>query len=158
VRVEVTRGRAEAPDFSAFLQSDNLSVSGAFLRSTFFLPIGTDLRIGFRLGETGERVKARAVLVRHQQGQGMPSGFGIHFEEFFDQTEVALARLFLDAQLEAFADDYLASARVKTFKTERDRVIDALAAWELLKISEGMGGALRGQVTPPTAPVPRLSR
>jgi hypothetical protein len=137
VRVAVTRGSPDAPSFSAFLQSENISVSGAFLRSTFFLPVGTDLHVSFRLGETGEQVRARAELVRHQQAPNLPSGFGIHFEEFFDQTEVALARLFIDARLQAFAEDYLGSARAKTFKTERDRVVDALAAWELLKISQG---------------------
>ncbi len=137
VRVAVTRGRPEAPDFSAYLQSENLSVSGAFLRSTFFLPMGTEFSVAFQLSANGEWVRARAVLVRHQQGAGVSSGFGIHFEEFFGQTEVALARLFLNAQLEAFADDYLASTRAKTFKTERERVVDALAAWELLKIGQG---------------------
>jgi len=137
VRFEVMRGSPESPSFSAFLQSDNVSVSGAFLRSTFFLPIGTELRVAFRLGEAGEQVRARAVLVRHQQGAGVPSGFGVHFEEFFGQTEVALARLFLNERLEAFAGEYLSSVRAKTFKTERERVIDALAAWELLKIGQG---------------------
>src|SRR5690606_18647823 len=43
VRFDLWMGTQEDLKFSAALRSDNLSVSGAFLESTFFLPIGTEI-------------------------------------------------------------------------------------------------------------------
>ncbi len=60
-------------------------------------------------------------------------GMGLRFLEFFRQTEVTLARLFLGEQLRKFAETYLASARARSLGSELDRVVDALAAWELLE-------------------------
>ena len=61
------------------------------------------------------------------------TGMGLRFLEFFRQTEVTLARLFLGEQLRKFAEGYLASARARSLSSELDRVVDALAAWELLE-------------------------
>ncbi|OJH39642.1 PilZ domain-containing protein [Cystobacter ferrugineus] len=121
--------------FTATLRSVNVSVGGAFLESTFFLPLSTELRVRFSLAPGAAPVEARALVVREQRSMGdeMPSGFGIHFEEFYGQTEVALARLFLDLRLRAFAEEYLASPRARGLSDGLERVVDALAAWELLK-------------------------
>ncbi|EPX63672.1 hypothetical protein D187_006081 [Cystobacter fuscus DSM 2262] len=121
--------------FTATLRSVNVSVGGAFLESTFFLPLSTELRVRFSLAPGAAPVEARALVVREQRPMrdGMPSGFGIHFEEFYGQTEVALARLFLDLRLRAFAEEYLASPRARGLSDGLERVVDALAAWELLK-------------------------
>ena len=128
----------DGPRFSARLRSVNLSVSGAFLESTFFLPVGTELNATFQLDETGAAIEASAVIVRHEQpdprsGEGR-SGFAIRFLDFFGRTEVTLARLFVGARLHAFAEDYLRSERARSLSTELDRVVDALAAWELQKV------------------------
>src|SRR5512140_1180361 len=53
--------------FSAVLKSVNLSVSGAFLESTFFLPLGTELRVRFQLEEDATPVDARAQIVREER-------------------------------------------------------------------------------------------
>ncbi len=148
VRFKLWKG--EEPDlrFQATLTSDNLSVSGAFLSSTFFLPVGTELRTSFQLGEE-EPVQARAVIVREErpdrQGKGR-SGFALRFVEFYGQTEVTLARLFLGHQLQEFAKSYLESGRAKSLRSELERVIDALAAWELLKVTatDDVWGLRRG--------------
>lgn len=125
--------------FSAQLPSANVSVSGAFLESTFFLPIGTEIRVSFSLEAGAAPVDARAEIVREERpddrtGQGR-SGFGIRFVEFFGQTEVTLAKLFLGEQLRGFAEEYLSSKRARSLTSELDRVVDALAAWELLKVT-----------------------
>jgi hypothetical protein len=60
---------------------------------------------------------------------------GLRFLEFFRQTEVALARLFLGEQLRKFAEGYLGSPRARSLTSELDRVVDALAAWELMKVT-----------------------
>lgn len=127
--------------FSATLRAENLSVSGAFLNSTFFLPVGTQLRVRFTLeAEDGDPVDARAEVVRLEHldprtGEGR-SGIAIRFIEFFEKTEVTLARLFLAERLTAFANDYLESKRARTRNSELERVVDALAAWELLKVTQ----------------------
>ncbi len=121
--------------FTATLRSANVSVGGAFLESTFFLPLDTELRVRFSLESGGAPVEARARIVREQRPrrEDEPSGFGILFEEFYGQTEVSLARLFLDMRLRTFAEEYLRSNRARGLPNELERVVDALAAWELLK-------------------------
>jgi hypothetical protein len=139
VRFETWIGEGEDRRFQASFESVNVSVSGAFLASTFFLPIGTELSLSFQLEGTQETVHARASIVRHERpdprtGQGR-SGFGIKFVKFFSQSEVTLAKLFLDAKLRQFAERYLGSRRARSLGSELDRVVDALAAWELQKIT-----------------------
>ncbi|WP_370458871.1 PilZ domain-containing protein [Aggregicoccus sp. 17bor-14] len=134
-RFELWReGEGASRSFSASLRSVNVSVSGAFLESSFFLPVGTELRVRFELEDDAEPVEARAVIVREQRGgESGLSGFGVRFEEFFGQTEVALAKLFLGLRLRSFAEEYLQSKRARGLPNELERVVDALAAWELIK-------------------------
>ena len=136
VRFEAWREAEEGGGrlFSASFLSENVSVSGAFLASTFFLPVGTELRVRFQLNSDEGHVDARAVIVREERSEGR-SGFGVRFEEFYGQSEVTLARLFLAHQLQAFASEYLRSPRAHTMESELDRLVDALAAWELLKVT-----------------------
>ncbi|MFY2563755.1 PilZ domain-containing protein [Corallococcus terminator] len=121
--------------FAASLASINVSVSGAFLESTFYLPMGTVLGVSFILEPGDSPVRARAQIVREERGDGPDgrSGFGIRFLDFSGQTEVALARLFVGARLRAFAEDYLHSQRARSLPNELERVVDVLSAWELLK-------------------------
>jgi PilZ domain len=121
--------------FTATLRSVHVSMGGAFLESTFFLPMDTELRVRFSLEPGAAPVEARARIVREQRPrrEGEPTGFGIRFEEFYGQTEVSLARLFLDMRLRTFAEEYLRSTRARGLPNELERVVDALAAWELLK-------------------------
>jgi hypothetical protein len=139
VRFALWIGEGDDRRFSASLQSVNLSVSGAFLESTFFLPLHTELRVSFALDEGEAAVEARAEIIREERpdartGEGR-SGIGLRFVEFFGQTEVTLAKLFLGEQLRGFAQSYLASKRARSLTVELDRVVDALAAWELQKVT-----------------------
>ncbi|MBX5481787.1 MAG: PilZ domain-containing protein [Myxococcaceae bacterium] len=131
-------GPEDNPRFQASLTSDNVSVSGAFLNSTFFLPIGTQLDVRFRLDEK-EEVNARAEVVRDERpderGQGR-TGMGIRFIQFDGQSEVALARVFLAPRLRTFVESYLKTRRARKLQSELDRVVDALAAWELLQVTQ----------------------
>lgn len=137
LRFELWRERDGERQFSASLTSANVSVSGAFVESTFFLPVGTELRVRFVLEEGTAPVEARAVIVREERGErGGRSGFGMRFEEFYNQSDVALAKLFLGVRLRAFAEEYLQSRRAKSLSGELERVVDALTAWELLKATQ----------------------
>jgi len=135
LKVALRRGDSDDPSFAATLRSENVSMSGMFLRSTFFLPLGTTFDLSFKLPNEERPVLVRAELVRHQEEP--ESGIGLHFQEFFGQTEVALARLFLDQRVEAFTKRYLDSPRSKGLKSEAERMVDALVAWELDKVTTG---------------------
>src|SRR5262245_979761 len=72
--------------FSAVLASDNLSVSGVFLRSTFFLPVGTDVGVSFNLDAELPTVFARATVVRIERPEPRhpdSGGMGLRFLEFY---------------------------------------------------------------------------
>ena len=127
----------EESRFQASLTSENLSVSGVFLESTFFLSVNQELHVEFALPEDGSVVRGRGIVVREERADGPKgrSGFALRFTEFFDQTEVALAKIFLGERLREFSASYLKSRRAKNISSELDRLTDALAAWELLKIT-----------------------
>jgi len=133
-RFELWREEAGRRTFAASFISQNVSVSGAFLESTFFMPMGTELNVRFSLEEGAEPVLARAQIVREErEGPEGRSGFGIRFMEFSGQTEVSLARLFLGMRLREFVEQYLQSRRARSLSNELERAVDVLAAWELLK-------------------------
>jgi hypothetical protein len=144
-RFEIWREEGGRRTFSATLTSQNVSVSGAFLESTFFLPMGTEVQVRFSLEEGAEPVLARAEIIREERSpSGTRSGFGIRFVEFTGQTEVSLARLFLGMRLRTFAEGYLQSRRARSLPNELERVVDVLAAWELLKATSP-GDPWRGE-------------
>ena len=130
-------GEGDGRRFSATLQSVNVSVSGAFLRSSFFLPVGTEMLVRFHVEPSGPAVEARVEVLRQETEADRTGrvGMGLRFLEFFRQTEVTLARLFLGEQLRKFVETYLASSRARSLGSELDRVVDALAAWELSKVT-----------------------
>jgi hypothetical protein len=133
-RFELWREEGGERTFAASFTSVNVSVSGAFLESTFFMPMGTELNVRFSLEEGAEPVLARAQIVREERaGSNARSGFGIRFMEFSGQTEVSLARLFLGMRLREFVEQYLQSRRARSLPNELERAVDVLAAWELLK-------------------------
>ncbi|HLL05593.1 MAG TPA: PilZ domain-containing protein [Myxococcaceae bacterium] len=133
-RFELWREEGGRRTFAATFISQNVSVSGAFLESTFFMPMGTELNVRFSLEEGAEPVLARAQIVREERaGPEGRSGFGIRFMEFSGQTEVSLARLFLGMRLREFVEQYLQSRRARSLSNELERAVDVLAAWELLK-------------------------
>jgi hypothetical protein len=148
--VSIWIGEGAERRFSATLRCTNISVSGMFLDSTFFLPIGTEVLVSVPLEAGQDPVLARAEVVREERvnprtGQGR-SGFGLRFAEFFGQTEVMLARLFLAQRLRNFAQSYLQSKRARSLSSELERGVDALAAWELSKATSP-GDPWRGELT-----------
>ena len=157
-------GEGEGRKFSASLSASNISVSGAFIESTFFLPVGSEMQVSFALDPDEEPVLARSEIIRQEspdgQGRGR-SGFAVRFIEFFEQSEVTLAKLFLGDKLREFADVYLNSKRARALNNEFDRCVDALAAWELKKVTStadawDLSGGNGRPVTkgPPTRPAP----
>jgi hypothetical protein len=93
--------------------------------------------VRFHVEPSGPAVEARVEVLRQETEADRTgrTGMGLRFLEFFRQTEVTLARLFLGEQLRKFVEAYLASARARSLGSELDRVVDALAAWELSKVT-----------------------
>jgi hypothetical protein len=143
-RFQLSIGEGADRRFSAVLSSSNLSVSGAFLQSSFFLPTGTQMKVTFEL-EEGEEVSALAEVIREErepkEGRGDKErgtgrvGMGIRFLEFFNQSEVSMAKLFVGERLRDFVSTYQGSKRAKSAPNELERAIDLLAAWELRRIN-----------------------
>jgi hypothetical protein len=136
VPVSIWIGDGDDQTFSATLRCDNLSVSGAFLRSTFFLAMQTELNLRFTLDGADEPVQARGVILREERGKEEgSSGFGVRFLSFAAQSEIILARLFLGDRLHEFVQQFLQSKRAKSLQSELERVVDTLVAWELQKVN-----------------------
>jgi hypothetical protein len=126
---ELTIGEGGRPRFSAKLPSRDLSVSGTFLESSYFLPVGTRMRVSFQLDEGEEPLHASAEIVRHEKTGR--SGFALRFFEFEGKANVAVTELVLGEQLHNYVDRYLASRRARSLKTEAERMVDLIASWEL---------------------------
>ena len=105
------------------------------------MPLGKKLSLSFQVDPDEDPVLAEGEIVRQEhlnsKGDGR-SGLAVRFTQFFEQSEVTLAKLFLGEKLRTFAEGYLASKRARSLPNELDRCVDALAAWELKKVtSEG---------------------
>ncbi len=123
--------------FSARLPSRDLSVSGAFLESSFFLPVGTRLRVSFQVDEDAPPLEASAEIVRNQPpgegGDGAEGGFALRFFEFHGAARVAITELVLGEQLRDFTARYRKSRRAAALETDEERWVDLIASWELFK-------------------------
>jgi len=120
--------------FKARLPSRDLSVSGAFLESSYYLPVGTRLEVCFQLDEGAAPLCAVAEIVRHEgESRQGPGGFALRFVEFKGDARVAVAELMLGESLRDFAQRYLESRRARAFGSEPERIVDLLASWELFK-------------------------
>jgi hypothetical protein len=162
VPVRVWIGEGKEQTFSATLRTANISVSGAFLESTFFLKLGTELSLRFELDEDGESVLGRAQVVREERpargDDGGRTGMGIRFVAFEAQSEVTLARLFLGDTLREFAAEFLGSARAKSLGSEFERVVDSLAAWELARVTRNTDPWQLGEMATVPTPAPQRGR
>lgn len=124
--------------FKAKLPSRDLSVSGAFLTSSYFLPVGTRLKVCFQIDEGVDPLCAAAEVVRHEHG-----GFALTFFEFEGDARVAITELVLGESLHEFTARYLESRRARAFSSEPDRMVDLLASWELHKATRPAGRTRR---------------
>ena len=72
VPIQLRIGDGSQARFSARLATRDLSVSGAFLESSYFLPVGTRLSVSFQLDDGSPEVKASAEIVRHRHHAATP--------------------------------------------------------------------------------------
>ncbi|MGC4120798.1 MAG: PilZ domain-containing protein [Myxococcales bacterium] len=116
------------------MPSRDLSVSGAFLESSYYLKVGTRLEVCFQLEEEMPPLTAVAEIVRHEgESKDGPGGFALRFVELKGDARVAITELMLGESLSEFAQRYLKSKRAKAFSSEAERIVDLLASWEVFK-------------------------
>ena len=121
--------------FEAHLKSADISVSGVFFESTFLLKVGQRVDVELTLPPR-RRVVASGPVVRAQAlgGHGeIRSGFAVRFDDYRDDSEVALANYFLAPQLRAFLERYAKRQKVKPSSFFLEQAVEVLAAWELEK-------------------------
>lgn len=121
--------------FEAALPTNNISVGGLFLQSSFFLKVGTRLLVHLSL-PPGREVRAKGEVVRLETSDGA-SGIALRFTEYLDGSEVVLATHFLSPVLREFIKGYAREHRFEASPEYIAHTADVLAAWELRKAELG---------------------
>jgi PilZ domain len=130
------KGRKERA-LEATLETRDVSMTGVFFESTFFLRIGTKVQVHFNVEGDQRTIIADGLIMREERGEvgsrATRSGFAIHFTDFIEDSAVVLASMFLAPRVKVFVERYMQVRRAKELKTETDRLIDVLVGWELAK-------------------------
>jgi hypothetical protein len=134
VKARLTMGPPGSPQFEATLNTRDVSVSGIFFESSFFLKVGQTVDVQLDLPPDNREVSARGRVVRietrdHRGKEA--SGFAVHFQQFFDSSEVVLANYFMSEVLKKFVEEYARRRKVRFSSAEMGAILDVLASWEL---------------------------
>lgn len=131
-------------EFEATVYTTDISLTGVFFASDFYLKAGTILDLEFKMPTDDRMIHTRGVIVREvrvddERKQGSTvSGFAMRFVEYFADAKTVLASCFLTSEIGHFLDDYLAR-RSRSPKSERISLGDVIIAWEAGKME--LGGA-----------------
>ena len=141
VRLEAVGSRGSA--FEAYLPAFDVSIGGIFLKSEFFVKLGTELLVAFDLPDVAEPVRVKGVVVREQRGlaylRGGQSGFAIEFSEYPGDTRQILASFFLAPEVRAFVKKYKRRIRHRQIRDETERLVDLVVGWEMDQLEKGKG-------------------
>lgn len=143
--------------FEATVQTCDISLSGVFFTSTFFLKPGTVLDLEFMMPNDDRVVRVRGVIVREVRldegrssrgGQRTTAGFAMRFVEYYADAKSILAASFLIAELDEFLLDYL-ERRSRKPKTEMESLRDVIIAWEVgkMELKEGELDIMKDRIT-----------
>lgn len=151
VKARLFVGGDKKRQFEAVLSTSNVSVGGLFVESTFTLKLGLPLEVELRLPPDDRLVRVRGRVVRVEQGAKAPGGFAIKFEEYYEDSEVALAHHFLSPVLKEFLAGYVKARRLQPSAEYLAHAADMLAAWELTKSKLDDGASWRHPALMPSA-------
>ena len=126
-------------EFSATVYTTDISLTGVFFASEFFMKPGLELDLEFKMPNDERVVRARGVIVREVRyakghGQNEQTGFAMQFTEYYDDAKTTLASSFLMVELGDFIEDYL-RRRTKKPKNEDESLHDVIVAWEVSKMN-----------------------
>jgi hypothetical protein len=135
MRVRLFAGEGAQSYLEAQLRSADVSLSGIFLRSTFFVPEGTTVRV--EVDTPWDRVLRVHGHVARVQREGAEGGFGIRFDGVDDEELEDLISLFAGERIEGFVRRFVRDRRAGDVG---DLVFDAILAWELERLADGLPG------------------
>jgi hypothetical protein len=134
VKARLTVGTDHARQFEATLTTRDVSISGIFFESTFFLKLGQPVEVQLTLPPNDREVRARGRIIRvetrDERGKEL-GGFAVRFEEYLDSSDVVLANFFMAEVLRKFVEDYARKRKLRFAAAEMDALVDVLASWEL---------------------------
>ena len=130
MKVRLFAGGGEQTYLECNLRSVDVSLSGVFLRSTFFLPQGSLVRLEIDT-PWGHAAEARGQVARVAR-EGELTGFAIQFERLEHDALKDLVCLFIGDRIDDFVERF-----AKTHKGEACSALlwDGILAWELERLS-----------------------
>jgi hypothetical protein len=135
-RLTATSAKGQQQTLEAVLETRDVSMTGVFFESTFFMKVGTKVSVSFTVPGDKRSITALGFIVREERtgsGKAARSGFAVHFSDFVDDSAVVLASLFLAPRVRRFVESYTKTRREAELRTELDRLIDVVVGWELAK-------------------------
>jgi hypothetical protein len=134
VKATLSVGDQKGRQFEATLTTRDVSISGIFFESTFFLKLGQQVDVELTLPPSDRKVRAHGRIIRvetrDERGRSA-GGFAVRFEEYFDSSDVVLANYFMSEVLRKFVEDYAKKRKLRFAAAEMDALVDVLASWEL---------------------------
>ncbi len=134
LKVRLFAGDSAMGFLEASLQSADMSLSGMFLQSTFFIPEDTPVRIEFD-APWGQVASARGVIARVQRDGPRP-GFGIRFLGLNQQSLTDLVCIFVGDQIQAFVDAFCQAG--KRSEREAATLWEGILAWEIDRLRRNL--------------------
>jgi hypothetical protein len=113
----------------ATLRSEDMSLSGMFLRSTFFLPEKTKVRIELD-APWGESATAEGFIARVVR-DGPTTGLGVQFSNLDEGSLTDLVRIFVGDHIHAYVTAF---ARRVGKGADPAVLFDAILGWELARV------------------------
>lgn len=150
VRITIDDGQKQ---LEATVQTYDISLTGVFFASEFFIKVGTELDLEFTLPNDERPVRVTGTIVREvrlderrHRGDTV-SGFAVHFTEYHADAKTVLAASFLIADLDEFISDYLKRRSIKR-RTEVEQLRDVVIAWEVgkMELKEGELDLMRDSI------------
>lgn len=125
-------GNGRGTYLEAQLTSRDVSLSGVFLASTFFLPIDTPVRVEFDVPAVG-RVAAEGRVARVQHAP--ESGIGVEFARFAEGSLEALISVFIADEVRTFVESYCRKRRGERDTPTPTSLLHGILAWEIHRSS-----------------------
>ena len=132
VRIFKHGSKHDQVNFSAHVDTADISAGGVFLQSTFFLKKGTQIDLEIDLPEFDRTVTVSGEVARviDDPRQG-PSGFGIRFVEYHDQAELYLRAFLGRGDMFAFVDEHGPEVFPNVSRAQRGRLVELIVRWEI---------------------------
>jgi hypothetical protein len=139
VKAKLTVRGERRTHFDATLPTRNISLSGVFLESSYFLKVGQSVELELRVPPQDRVVQLRCRVVRVETSGRATNGFALKFEDYLGNSELVLKSFLLDPVLRDFVVAYAKKNDVDTDEEYLTHVVDLLAEWEFTRNAGAAG-------------------